>query len=416
MISHLTRRLANRNTLPRIVNAAIDHVAKHPMGLLGRLAARRLGRPNAAYSTAVTTFPAASFSDRAVRVLIAPVNYSGQGREWARALEQHNPAITARNMAIEVPAGFAYKADLEVPVPTYQNDRHWQLRQMEAAAQATHLLLEAEEPPFGRLLGRSTARQLEALIDRGVDVAFMCHGTDIRLPSRHLERTPWSMYGDPSVYTPRLEYLALRNKELLDHFERTVFVSTPDLLADVENAYWCPVVVDPERWRFPQDHKTPINGPLRVVHAPSVAALKGTPLVMPTLERLHDEGIINYQLISGVSSSQMPAVYHEADILLDQFRAGSYGVAACEAMAAGCLVIGHVLNDVRETVQQSASRSLPIVEATAGTLEAVLRALADDHQELRAKQAESVDFVRNLHDGRFSAGVLAQQWIRSPRP
>jgi hypothetical protein len=397
---------ADRYRLPKWVNAGIDFIADNPMSPLGRLAAMRMGRP------AAGTFPTSQFPDARVRLLIAPVNYSGQGREWARAVEQRDPTIAARNMAIEVAGGFSFQSDLLVPVAVYNNDRGWQRRQFESvASHATHLLVEAEEPPFGRLMHRDTVSQAMALRARGVSTAFMAHGTDIRLPSRHRELTKWSLYHDRTVYSPRLETLARRNLEIIRRVGGPVFVSTPDLLADVdEGAQWCPVVVDLTRWRSP-DEAPEHSDALRVVHAPSVANHKGTPLIASTLERLHAEGIIQYQVVAGIPSAQMPPVYHQADVLLDQFRAGSYGVAACEAMAAGCAVVGHVVEGVREVVQEIADQSLPIVEATPDTIERVIRDLAGDRGRLARVKRDSLTFAGKVHDGRLSATVLIENWL-----
>lgn len=373
------------------------------MSLAGRIAARRLGRPRP--GTAVS-----QFDDALLRVLIAPVNYSGQGRAWAAALSRES-GISAMNMAVEVPGGFAFAADLLVPVPVYHNDRDWQRRQFEAVAEhATHVLIEAEEPPFGRLLGRDTGRQAEALLARGVDVAFVAHGTDLRLPSRHLERTKWSHYRAPGVYVPRLEQVARENRLLLDRLKRPVFVSTPDLLADApDGAAWCPVVVHLERWERPG--RLPHDGPLRVAHAPSVAGLKGTDLVAPAVERLAVEGTIDWRLIQGVPSAGMPALFGDTDVLLDQFMAGSYGVAAVEAMAAGCVVVGHVLPDVRDAVRTATGLDLPIVEADAAELEEVLRGLAADPDRVAELRRAGMGFVRQVHDGRLSAQVLRRGWL-----
>ncbi|MCT1477305.1 hypothetical protein [Microbacterium sp. p3-SID336] len=395
----------NRNRLPSFVNALIDALADAPMSPLGRLAARRLGAPAPAGSV-----PATTFDDAPVRVLIAPVNYSGQGRAWAQALQTADPAISARNLAVDVPGGFSFDADIVVPVGTYHNGREWQLRQFEAATRATHVLIEAEEPPFGRLLGRSVERQAKALLDAGVDVAFLAHGTDARLPSRHIRDNPLSYYADDSIYLPRAETLAARNIALLQRSGRPVFVSTPDLLVDLPDAVWCPVVVDPARWRAPR--RAPLDGrPLRVAHAPSIAAAKGTPLIMPTLERLQQEGLIELTLLQGVPSAEMPAAFAQADVVLDQFRAGSYGVAACEAMAAGCVVVGQVSAQVRDTVRNRFATELPIVEADPSTLEAVLRALARPADDLDERREASIAFVHTAHDGRASAEALRQHWL-----
>lgn len=378
------------------------------MSLVGRIAARRFGAPAPAGSV-----PASSFSNAPTRVLIAPVNYSGQGHAWARALEQAEPSVSARNMAIEVPGGFAFEADLVVPVGTYHNDPDWQRRQFEAAASATHVLIEAEEPPFGRLLGRSVAAQAEALQKRGVNVAYLAHGTDARLPSRHIAGNPLSYYADEAVYFPRAEQLAARNIALVAESGRPAFVSTPDLLVDLPHARWCPVVVDLDRWAAPGRVDRAPGAPLRVVHAPSVAAYKGTSMIMPVVERLQAEGLIEFRLIQGVPSADMPAVFAQADVMLDQFRAGSYGVAACEAMAAGCLAVGQVSDQVRSAVFTASGIDLPVIEATPETLEATLRGLAA-LPSLAEPARENVGFVRAVHDGRMAARVLRDYWLSPP--
>lgn len=396
--------MMDRNRLPRWINALIDSIADSPMSPIGRLAARQYGTPAPAGSV-----PTTRFADRPSRVLIAPVNYSGQGREWARALEASTPDISAQNLAIDVPGGFSFAADIVVPVSTYHNDSDWQQREFEAASAATHVLIEAEEPPFGRLLGRSVAAQAQALLDRGVDVAYLAHGTDARLPSRHIDANPWSYYRHESIYLPRAEALAARNIALLEDSGRPLFVSTPDLLLDLRTARWCPVVVDPKRWEARRVERTNDNL-LRVAHAPSVSAVKGTELILPALERLADEKVIVLDLVTGVPSADMPERFAGADVVIDQMRVGSYGVAAVEAMASGCVVVGHVSAEVRALVTAQTGAELPIVEATVDSIERVLRGLADD-QSFESRRSHGLDFVHELHDGRYSAKVLREHWI-----
>jgi glycosyltransferase involved in cell wall biosynthesis len=150
---------------------------------------------------------------------------------------------------------------------------------------------------------------------------------------------------------------------------------------------------------------------LRVAHAPSVASTKGTALIAPVLSKLEALGVIEYRQITGIPSAQMPEVYWNADVVLDQFRVGSYGVGACEAMAAGCVVVGHVMDDVRDIVGDTTGQRLPVVEATPDTLEAVLRALAEDGESLRNSRSAGIGFVRQVHDGRLSSSVLTKTWL-----
>lgn len=395
----------NRNRLPRFVNAVIDHIADSPMSPIGRIAARRLGTPPPTGTVAAT-----QFAGRPVRVLISPVNYSGQATAWARALETNSDRISARSAAIDVPGGFSFEADLVVPVATYHNDADWQRRQFAAASAATHVLIEAEEPPFGRMLGRSVERQSKALNDAGVSIAFLAHGTDVRLPSRHLATNPWSHYDDPAIYAPRDETLAARNIALLERSGRPIFVSTPDLLLDLPSAVWCPVVVDPACWQSEQRHNRDVTQPLRVAHAPSVGAIKGTELILPALERLEAEGVIELELVRGVASAQMPRVFARADVVIDQMRIGSYGVAACEAMSAGAIVVGHVSETVREIVRSHTGLDLPIVEANPENIETILRNLAAQHDLLSQSEAGQ-RYVTHVHDGRLAAQALRESWL-----
>lgn len=400
------RVLGSRNRLPRWVNRSIDYVADNPESLPGRLAALSLGRISDADVPRPTSVP-----DTPVRVYIAPTNYAAQGHAWARALDAASSRVGAKNMAVEVPGGFAFDADTEVPVAVYHRSRRWQESELDAVERFTHVLFEAGRPIFGRLLGRSIEREVAELGSRGISTAFMCHGTDVRLPSSHVRRTPWSPYADPELYVDRLERLARRYADQLDRFDRPIFVSTPDLLADVPRATWCPVVVDAARWGRPRrlaGGRVPV-----VAHVPSNGAVKGTALVRPAMERLAAEGVIEYREIHGVPSRAMPEVWAEADVVLDQFRLGSYGVAACEAMAAGSVVVGHVLEETRAVVSRDAGMELPVVEATPDTIEGVVRALVEDPARREALTAAGREFVSHTHDGRLSSRVLLDHWIEA---
>lgn len=399
-----------RNDYPRWLNALIDYVADHPMSIPGRIAALRLGLPRAHARPGVSE-PGTGDP----RLLIAPVNYSNQSTEWTRAVREALPSASTATMAIDVPGGFAFPSDLIVPVATYHNDRVWQRAQRESVRGFSHVLVEAEEPLFGRLMQRDFMREIAWLTSAGVDVACIAHGTDIRVPSAHAEREPWSPYADPDLYSRRLERVTRKNIAMLRASGRPLFVSTPDLLLDLPEAIWCPVVVDADRWAAAVPEASAADARLRVIHAPSVSLIKGTQLIEPMLRRLDAEGVIAYREVRGVAAAEMPEVYAGADVVLDQFRLGSYGVAACEAMAAGKLVIGHISEGVRERVREDAGLDLPIVEATPHTLEEVLRGIAQDRAALARARDEGLQFVRRWHSGAESAAVLMRHWLSPGR-
>jgi glycosyltransferase involved in cell wall biosynthesis len=107
----------------------------------------------------------------------------------------------------------------------------------------------------------------------------------------------------------------------------------------------------------------------------------------------------------------MPKEIAWADVVLDQFRLGSYGVAACEAMAAGKIVVGHVIPEVRQIVRENAGVSLPVIEATPESLSDVLSEMAHSPQELSSVQATSREFVQRVHGGQRSAEILMSRWV-----
>lgn len=389
----------NRSSLPGWVNRLLEAPARNPDGLIGRLTMRLLGGGNA---------PVTAVPTNDVRVLIAPTNYSGQAYRWARSLEQADPRISARNRAEQLPGGFDFPADVLVPFAAAQGSKEWAEAEYTAATRFTHVLVEAERPLFGRKFARQLEDEVVALTEAGVSVAYLCHGTDIRDPARHAERTPWSLYPED----PRTEILAhdaAANIALLRRLRRPTFVSTPDLLFDVPWARWCPVVIDIGRFR--QRNEPFRRERVRIVHAASAPLQKGSHYIPAALTPLIDAGVVEYRLITGVPASDMPDVFESADIVIDQFRAGSYGVAACEAMAAGRLVIGHVLDDVRAHVERTTGLALPIVEATPADLADVVRTVVEDRQSARKRAAAGRAFVESVHSGALSARVLIDDWI-----
>lgn len=349
------------------------------------------------------------------RLFLGPANYAGQGFAWARAAERL-PGVGAVSMAALRAGGFGFETDQGVPIAVYGSSRRWQRRQKAYVERFTHVVIEAQRALFGTLMATPQERngayaEARLLAGRGAGVAMLCHGSDVRVPSRHLaSATPWSPFGDPEW-------------ELVGHLERQTraaesalaelravgiptYLSTPDLLLDQPEGTWLPVVVDPERWRT-QAPPLARDVPL-VVHAPSSSRLKGTELIEPVLEDLDRRGWITYRRLEGLPSAQMPELYRDADVVLDQFALGSYGVAACEAMAAGRVVVSHVTAQARAAVHDASGLDLPVVEATPDTLEGVLEALLDDRAAAGERAAtRGPELVAALHDGAASARVLA---------
>ena len=379
------------------LGASVAH--RLPTGVSERLRAIAARRPYAPPP------PPVDVPSSPTRLFIAPANYAGQGWAWARAAERI-PGVGARNMA---PAsGYGFPADCSVP-RTVLASIPWQRRQWAAIEGFTHVIVEAELPLLpGR--GATAGREIRMLRERGIRVATLCHGSDIRGPEAHAARDPWSPFrGDGYPGLATLEELVDRNQALLRALDAEgvpAFVSTPDLLVDVPWATWLPVVVDADEWG---GGEPPLERPVPlVVHAPSNGALKGTDLIEPVLHGLAQEGRIRYRAAAGLDRAAMRQLYRSADIVLDQFRLGIYGVATCEALAAGRGVISHVSAQTRAAAETASGLELPVIESTADTLESALLDVLADRDGPREVAARGPAFVRHLHDGRASALALTR--------
>lgn len=340
------------------------------------------------------------------RVFIGPANSAGQGYAWARAISRHCADVTAANFTFQR-GRLDFPADHLVSAEQFRHDAAWAEEfRAHVANTYTHAILESNRPVFGARQ-RDARADIGYLGDAGLGVALMAHGSDVRIPSVFSDRERWSPFPnlDPS-YVANLERKARDTVALFTTYSGPVFVSTLSLLSYVPNGSWCPVVVDPDSWATPQPPLASGRRPV-VVHAPSNPVLKGSELLDRLLAGLVRDGVIEYRRYSDVPPSQMPALYREADIVVDQVSGiADYGVAACEAMAAGRIVVSHVATDVREHVRQRTGRELPIIEATPENVCETIIGIVDDHDPASVMASLGPAFVRQVHDGRLSAEVL----------
>ncbi|WP_194422094.1 hypothetical protein [Microbacterium abyssi] len=341
-----------------------------------------------------------------VRLYIAPANFAAQGFALARAVERL-PDVGAVSMQPLSGQDYGFPADYEIPMSAFISSGTWGRGQRDAVSRGfTHVLVEAERSVFGAAFDRDVEKELLWLIRRGLSVALISHGTDLRLPSRHAESDEWSPFRGrlDEEWVRRLEETALRNRELGQSLGTPLYVSTPELLLDWPSATWLPVIVDPGTWAT--DSELLIGRPPVVVHAPTSPIVKGTNLIEPTLMQMSDRGALDYRRIERVPAAAMPSLYAAADIVLDQFALGAYGTTSIEAMAAGRLVVAHLHEQVRSHIAGVTGLEPPIVEATPDTLGAVLDDIIARPQHYREIAGRGPEYVAAVHDGTLSTRVI----------
>lgn len=338
-----------------------------------------------------------------------PANMAGQAWEWAKALERAYPKVGTEVVSVDRGLALTFPADVVVLQTTWARDTAWQRTFGEhVLSRWSHVLLEAGRPVIGRAHGRDFAGDAAVLRRAGLTVGLLFHGSEVRDPRRHALRHKWSPYAIPNeTLTDSLQRGTDALLPKVRAFNGPMFVSTPDLLIDLPQATWLPVVVDVQAWSSDLpvlEREVPV-----VLHAPSRAAIKGTAFVEAAVQPLVAEGLIEYRRLEDIAPAAMPAAVADADVVLDQFALGSYGVLAAQAMAAGRVVVGHVVDEVRQHVLEATGETLPILEADPETLTQVLRGLLSDRSVAHRHATQGPPFVAAVHSGPLSARILAEE-------
>jgi hypothetical protein len=197
-----------------------------------------------------------------------------------------------------------------------------------------------------------------------------------------------------------------RKRRRVDRFTNAadgLYVLNPDLLEDVPQAAFLPYAsVDPRAW-------TPVppaaDRPLRIVHAPSDRARKGTDEIVAAVDGLDAE----LELVEGVSRDEARRALERADVVVDQLVVGWYGGVAIEAMALGKPVVARIEPSALARVPDEMARELPVVHADAGSLRETLATLGD----LRELGLRGRAFVEHWHDPREIARRVFADYERA---
>ena len=131
-----------------------------------------------------------------------------------------------------------------------------------------------------------------------------------------------------------------------------------------------------------------------VVHAPSNRTKKGTEHVVAACAELG----LELQVVEGLPHDKARELYKRADIVVDQLRAGWYGLFAIESMALGKPVVSYLHEEAVGRTEAAFGLKVPIVRAGPGDLATVLSRLVDFPEERAAIGAASRTYVEQVHD------------------
>lgn len=345
----------------------------------------------------------------AQKLVIGPLNQSGQARAWATSVGQNlglesvsvarDGVLAARLRGVQMNG----RAHASIPHPRITPPWLGSAWTERLLAGATHILNESNSAMVKSARNAAFEDEIRGFQDRGIALAVVFHGSEVRDPQRHAEQFEDSFFRDaPADWVSVLTRIARKNRAFAEHSGLPVYVTTPDLLADLPSARLLPLAIDPLPWSGAGSilaGRSP-----RVLHRPSRSQppIKGTQYIEPVLLKLEAAGRIEFVRTDEVPHSQMLALVGQVDIVVDQIQTGAYGVAAVEAMAAGRLVIGNVSRESAEALDTE----VPIVNASPTSFGSIMEDLLADPNQIASIAGKGPSYVEKWHTGVASTDSL----------
>lgn len=147
-----------------------------------------------------------------------------------------------------------------------------------------------------------------------------------------------------------------------------------------------------------------------VGHAPTSRAVKGTDDVIRAVDALNSRGVeCELLLVENLEHSEALRKYQQADIFVDQLRAGWYGALAVEVMALGKPVISYLREEDFHVLPAGMREALPVISSQASNLQEVLeRVVRFSVEERDAIGAQSKQYARTWHSPVVVARAVLQ--------
>lgn len=190
--------------------------------------------------------------------------------------------------------------------------------------------------------------------------------------------------------------------------------STYDLSLLEPGVEWLPTPVHLERLRELRARWYRSGDRVRIMHAPTNRAIKGTEEFLAAFDDPRLAAIAEPVLVTGVTWDECLRVKATCDVVYDQLLLG-YGSNAVEAFAMGIPVIAGVADpEIRAGMLQRWGR-LPFLESRPGELAAALALVATQADVLLQYAAWGAHHVQRFHDERRTVAQLEDIYGRAKR-
>ncbi len=154
-----------------------------------------------------------------------------------------------------------------------------------------------------------------------------------------------------------------------------------------------------------------VSGRIKIVHAPSVPTLKGTPEIFEAIDNLKEKHDIELILIQNMPYAEALTHYHQADLVIDQINIGWYGAFAVEVMAMGKPVACYLREEDYKYLPSKFAEDIPIYNLDPNNLIESLELIIADRSNWQKKGKESRNFVEKWHDPKKIQEIVFNKYI-----
>lgn len=259
---------------------------------------------------------------------------------------------------------------------------------------------------------------LDLILYKNKKVCVTYNGCDARQKYKRIRQTEISACHHEDCYNGICieggqDKMKARRIEKLHKHKVIMFAVNPDLLNFLpDNAIFLPYPINESN--VVKKEKYQIKNRIKIVHAPTQRAAKGTEDVLAVIKRIEQlyPNTIEFKLIERVKHEDAMKLYREADLVIDQLRVGWYGGLAMETMCMGIPTIAYInKEDLHFISPQMAKECLEtVINANGTTLFSVLENIINNPQILYQKHKASMEYVHRWHAAEYVASITKKYY------
>lgn len=245
------------------------------------------------------------------------------------------------------------------------------------------------------------------------------NGCDARQKYPTMSRSTTAACHDPACYngicnSGKRDKIRQKNIIKMSKYARHMWAVNPDLLHFLppEKSSFLPYAVNSDNIRFIKSDFS--KKKLRIVHAPTERAVKGSQYILGALEQLQREypDNIEVNLVENISHQRAIQIYKQADFVIDQVLIGWYGSFAIEVMSMGKPVICRIEDQDLKFLPQKMKQEVKqaFIHADPATIKEVILKCIEDRNYLKLKSEAAIEYARSWHDPKFVASITKREY------